>query len=89
MSIYTNSGITVTSGYTSGITAFAATADTRNVNYDTYNWTPIQNIINLGIHIEDLPSLLPANKNVTRNILRRAMFLNKITKRRRLPGRDF
>ena len=79
---------TITSGMTSGITAISSTQDLRNFNYDTYDWTPIQNIINFTrANMLDLPGLI--GNGFTVSILRRAQFLNKVTFPRKLSGRDF
>ncbi len=79
---------TIPSGITSGITTISATQDVRNLNFDTYNWTPIQNAINYGrIDILDVPRII--GNGLTLTILRRALFLNKLTFPRKVQGRDF
>jgi hypothetical protein len=79
---------TISTAQTASVTAFSSTADVRTFDYDGYSWTPLQDIINLGYDVFELPSVLPT-KNLTMTILRRAMFLNKIIRRRRVQGRDF
>jgi hypothetical protein len=79
---------TIPSGMTSGITAVAATADVRTFNFDTYNWTPVQNLINFArVDMLDLPRIL--GNGFTLTIIRRAVVLNKISFPRKIQGRDF
>lgn len=76
------------SGITSGITAFSATQDPRTINYDTYNWTPIQNLMNADVRLEDIPRIADG-KGITMTILKQALFRNKLTRKYYLRGRDF
>jgi len=76
-------------GVTAQITPFASNADVRTFNYDSYNWTPVQTLINRGIHIDDLPEYVGTGKYFTKTILRRALYLNKIARKQNLSGRDF
>lgn len=82
---YTNINLT---GITSGITAISATQDMRNFDYDSYSWTLIQQLINNDVHVGDLHIVL-ASKNITKDIIKRALFLNKITRKNYIKGRDF
>lgn len=79
---------TITTGMTSGITSISATQDVRTFDFDSYNWTPIQAIINYGrINLLDLPGLI--GRGFTQTILKRAEILRKIYFPRKIQGRDF
>lgn len=79
---------TIPSGMTSGVTTISATQDPRNFNYETYDWTSIQNIIDFTqLEINDIPRII--GNGLTLTIVKRALFLNKIRPNRKLRGRDF
>lgn len=66
----------LSSGMTSGFTVdYRDPSYIKTWDYETYNWTPVQNIINKGYDIWNLPEVVKINFN----ILRTAVRMKKIT----------
>lgn len=66
---------TLASGYTSGFTTNYSQTPANTFDYENYSWTPVQRILNLDYHFMDLPAVTRINMN----ILKRALYLEKIT----------
>lgn len=73
MALSPNQLPTLSSGSTSGFTTSYLDTTTWPPNkfpMTTYSWTPVQNIINLGVDFYNLPSIVRINANVLKLALR-------------------